>query len=24
MGNFLLKSHRSAKSLDPHRVCEWT
>jgi len=24
MGAFLLKSHRSAKSLDPNRVCEWT
>ncbi len=24
MGGFLLKSHRSAKSLDPNRMCEWT
>ncbi len=24
MGEFLLKSHRSAKSLDPHCVCEQT
>ncbi len=24
MGQFLLKLHRSAKSLDPNRVCERT
>jgi hypothetical protein len=24
MGKFLLKLHRSAKSLDPHHVCEQT
>ncbi len=24
MGEILLKSHCSAKSLDPHRVCVWT
>ncbi len=24
MGGFLLKSHRSVKSLDPNGVCEWT
>jgi len=24
MGKFLLKLHRTAKSLDPHRVCVQT
>jgi hypothetical protein len=24
MGKFLLKSHRSVKSLDPHHLCEQT